>query len=141
MYIARHNVTINRSVFPWRKPPPSDPNEPQHPMLLGCNNTLESMDESDTNIVNPEYVVQLELANDKDDDGDEVRSIITCNWSAHRPIETLDSMYCREREERQTLADATNLDDRLTKATRLPEQPQRVHEHLQSESENCFTEQ
>eukprot|EP00961_Rhodomonas_salina_P060326 810042-Rhodomonas_salina.1 len=71
MYIARHNVTIDLSVFPWRKPPPRDPNEPEHPMRLGRNNTLESMDESDANIVNPEYVVQLELANDKDDDGDE----------------------------------------------------------------------
>eukprot|EP00961_Rhodomonas_salina_P064453 867293-Rhodomonas_salina.1 len=75
------------------------------------------MDESDTNIVNPEYVVQLELANEKDDDSDEVRSIITRNSSAHRPIETADSMYRREREERQTLAETTNQDDRLTKAT------------------------
>eukprot|EP00961_Rhodomonas_salina_P262216 3543703-Rhodomonas_salina.3 len=75
------------------------------------------MDESDTNIVNPDYVVQLELANDKDNDCDEVRSIVTRNCSAHRLIETANSMYCREREERQTLADATNQDDRRTKAT------------------------
>eukprot|EP00961_Rhodomonas_salina_P052650 705924-Rhodomonas_salina.1 len=80
------------------------------------------MDETDTNIVNPEYVVQLELANEKDDDNSEVRSVTTRNCSAHRPLETADSI--KEREERQTLADSAGQDDRRDKATRLPEQPQ-----------------
>eukprot|EP00961_Rhodomonas_salina_P206230 2783921-Rhodomonas_salina.2 len=64
MYIVSHNVTINRTVVPWRKPAPRDPNEPEHPMQLMHDNTLESMDDTDTNIVNPEYVVQLDLANE-----------------------------------------------------------------------------
>eukprot|EP00961_Rhodomonas_salina_P198252 2674967-Rhodomonas_salina.2 len=79
MYIACHNVTIDWTVFPWCKPAPLNPNEPKHPMQLMHDNTLESMDDTNANIVNPEYVVQLELANEKDNDNYEVRSITTRN--------------------------------------------------------------
>eukprot|EP00961_Rhodomonas_salina_P206231 2783921-Rhodomonas_salina.3 len=49
-------------------------------------------------------------------------------------------MYRKEREERQTLAESASQDDRHNRATLLPEQPQHVHEHLQTESENNFIE-
>eukprot|EP00961_Rhodomonas_salina_P167947 2264095-Rhodomonas_salina.1 len=46
IYVARHNVTIDRTVFPWRKPAPPRPDEPQQPMCLRHDNTLEAMDQN-----------------------------------------------------------------------------------------------
>eukprot|EP00961_Rhodomonas_salina_P073149 982745-Rhodomonas_salina.1 len=60
IYVARHNVTVDRTVFPWRKPAPPGPDDMQNPMRLRNDNTLESMDSNDDAIESPEFVVQLD---------------------------------------------------------------------------------
>eukprot|EP00961_Rhodomonas_salina_P152646 2054420-Rhodomonas_salina.3 len=97
-------------------------------MRLHHDNRLEAMTGTETDGLNPETVLQLDLADEVAEHDNGKREILTRSRSRLRRTEDERSMDIREREECQRLADATDQCTRDRLSTALPSAQQDIHE-------------
>jgi hypothetical protein len=116
--IARHNVTIDRSAFPWRKPP--DKSEPSDPLLLH-QGLLEEMDAGEGYAKAPQFVINVDLVNKEASQLTEMGERITSLQLQCSIAQDEASAQAQARDEAETLQQATSDKEWQTLAAHMPD--------------------
>mmetsp|Transcript_18521 Transcript_18521/g.37617 ORF Transcript_18521/g.37617 Transcript_18521/m.37617 type:complete len:1118 (-) Transcript_18521:723-4076(-) len=144
-YIARHNVTFDRTAFPWRKA--EIPDEPRDPMQLDANGNIKKIFDNDgqritladaegpgpelrgdgTSVTNPTLVINTDVEEERQANLQPPER--TRTRSMARAIETEADQERQRRREIDPLRSATD-QDRRSAARQLPSKPQGVWDEL-----------